>query len=289
MVRFNHANYIVSTESLTLHSPQGNQLCLRTHLTQPPHSVLCATDSHILIHEAGGVATLSGALVNGIAPSNGHHLTLSDIQTHAVLGDEIHSCPTRVISLENTLGGEILPLEECRRISAWARSQDPPIKMHLDGARLWEACVALSTPAESAKDILFSYSACFDSVSLCFSKGLGAPIGSIIVGNKEFVKRARWIRKSIGGGLRQAGVVSAAARVSVEETFLGGLLGDSHRRAEAVGALWKVCLRLSQLLSTLFVAGGGGGRGDPRVKWGHAGFENVLTVVVGTFRREEAS
>ena len=129
-----------------------------------------------------------------------------------------------------------MPLSDCRAISDWARAQTPPIAMHLDGARLWEAVAA---GAGSLKE----YCACFDSVSLCFSKGLGAPIGSMIVGRQSFITRARWIRKSIGGGLRQAGIVTAAARVAVEETFLGG--GDkssplraSHARALEVAKLW---------------------------------------------------
>ena len=122
--------------------------------------------------------------------------------------------------------------------------------MHLDGARLWEACVAVavSTGSESTPaELLREYCRCFDSVSLCFSKGLGAPVGSVVVGSEAFVQRARWIRKSIGGGLRQAGVISAAARTSVEETFLGGRLAGSHRRAKEVGAS--------------FFSGGGEGKG----------------------------
>lgn len=103
--------------------------------------------------------------------------------------------------------------------------------MHLDGARLWEAVAA-------GAGTLKEYCACFDSVSLCFSKGLGAPIGSVIVGSREFISRARWVRKSIGGGIRQAGIIAAAARVSVDETFLGGKLAESHRRAKEVADMW---------------------------------------------------
>lgn len=97
--------------------------------------------------------------------------------------------------------------------------------------------MALATAAggeEQPARILQAYALCFDSVSLCFSKGLGAPIGSVIVGSAEFVQKARWVRKSIGGGLRQAGVISAAARASVEETFLGGRLQACHLRAKEV-------------------------------------------------------
>lgn len=115
----------------------GNQLGLRTHLLQPPHSILCDHRAHVRNYEAGGLAALSQAMVIGVVPSNGVYLTLEDVEEHTILGDEIHSAPTKVISLENTLGGSIIPLSEVRRISAWARSHG--IKMHLDGARLWNA------------------------------------------------------------------------------------------------------------------------------------------------------
>lgn len=217
---------------LVLSGTMGNQIALRTHLAGPPHAILTDYRSHILEWEAGGAASLCGALVKGVVPKDGHHLTLADVKANAVLGYEVHSCPTRLISLENTLAGTILPLSDCQAIAEWARAQDPPIAMHLDGARIWEAVVS---GAGSLKD----YCECFDSISLCFSKGLGAPIGSIIVGSKEFVKRARWIRKSIGGGLRQAGVVAAPARVALEETYLGGLLKQSHENAKQIATIWE--------------------------------------------------
>jgi threonine aldolase len=218
-----------------LSGTMGNQVALRSHLTQPPHSVLCDHRSHILEWEAGGVASLSGALIKGVVPSNGIYLTLEDITNNVVLGEEIHSCPTKVISLENTLLGTIMPLEEVRRISAFAKEHG--IKMHLDGARIWEAVVA---GAGSLPD----YTREFDSVSLCFSKGLGAPVGSMLVGSKEFIKRSRWVRKSIGGGLRQPGVLTAAARTAVDETFgkgpngEGSLLKQSHLTAKKIAKIW---------------------------------------------------
>ena len=224
---------------LVLSGTMGNQVAIRTHLTQPPHSVLCDHRAHILEWEAGGVASLCGALVRGIVPANGHSLSLRDIETHAILDDDVHHAPTRLIALENTLGGEILPVADCQAISAFARHHG--IKIHLDGARLWEAIAAQVSRGEHEGDLvqgLKAYCACFDSVSLCFSKGLGAPIGSMIIGNSAFIKTARHIRKSIGGGLRQAGVVTAAARVAVEETFLGGRLEGSQVRARQIGEMW---------------------------------------------------
>lgn len=177
--------------------------------------------------------------MKGVVPSNGHHLTLADVKKHAVVSEDVHACPTRVISLENTLAGEVMPLQDCREISTWAR--DRGIIMHLDGARLWEAVAAQVARREHNGDLaagLKAYCACFDSVSLCFSKGLGAPIGSVIVGSEKFIGRARHVRKSIGGGLRQAGVITAAARVAVDETFLGGKLVGSHERARQIAEMW---------------------------------------------------
>lgn len=214
---------------LVMSGTMGNQVALRSHLGGPPHSILCDHHAHILQHEAGGCASLSQAMVNGIKPKNGVYLTLEDVEEHADLSDNVHHCPTKVISLENTLGGAVLPLVEAKRISDWARDRE--IIMHLDGARLWEAVA-------SGAGTLKEYCALFDSVSLCFSKGLGAPIGSIIVGCKEFIKRCRWIRKSVGGGTRMAGVISSAARVAVEETFLGGKLKQSHENARRIEAMW---------------------------------------------------
>lgn len=214
---------------LVLSGTMGNQVALRAHLTAPPQAVLCDRRGHIINYEAGGVASLSLAMTIPVDAKNGTYLTLEDVQKHTVVSDDVHACPTRVIELENTLNGAIMPLSEVRRISAFAREND--IIMHLDGARLWEAVAA-------GAGTLKEFCAEFDSINLCFSKGLGAPIGSMIVGTKAFIKRSRWIRKSIGGGLRQAGVVAAPMRVAVEETFLGGKLTQSHENAKRIQKIW---------------------------------------------------
>lgn len=179
---------------------------------------------------------MCGAMTKGVIPSNGVYLTVEDVKKNVTLGDEIHGAPTRVISLENTLGGTVMPLEETRKISEFAREHG--IKLHLDGARIWEAVVA---GAGSLSD----YTELCDSASLCFSKGLGAPVGSILIGKKDFIKHARWVRKSIGGGLRQPSVVTAAARVALDETFgkgvwgEGGLLKNSHIQAKKIANIWE--------------------------------------------------
>nr|WHA27469.1 putative PLP-dependent amino acid racemase [Sesquicillium sp.] len=218
-----------------LSGTMGNQLALRTHLTQPPHGVLCDHRSHIVAYEAGGVAVLCGALVKTVVPKNGIHLTLEDIQANVIIGDDVHDCPTRVISLENTLNGMVMPLSEVRRISAFARAHN--IKLHCDGARLWEAVA-------SGAGTLPDFCAEFDTISLCFSKGLGAPVGSILVGTAAAMRHSRWVRKSIGGGLRQPGMLTAAARVAVDETFgrtpdgSDGWLRRTHELAREVETLW---------------------------------------------------
>ncbi|KAJ6016306.1 Aldolase vrtJ [Penicillium herquei] len=220
---------------LVLSGTMGNQVAIRSHLAQPPYAVLCDHRAHIICYEAGGVSLWTGATVQTVVPKNGIHLTLEDIKKYAVLDDNIHHCPTKLISLENTLDGMVMPLAEARRIVEWAHAND--IKVHLDGARLWEAVV-------SGAGSLSDYTSLFDSVSLCFSKGLGAPIGSILVGSKELIKKARWFRKSIGGGTRQSGVFASAARVAIDETFgtdphgkTGHLFG-THEKAKRIGEMW---------------------------------------------------
>lgn len=220
---------------LVMSGTMGNQIALRSLLTQPPHAILCHHKSHILNSEAGGCSSLSQAHMQACYPVNGQYLTLEDIKRDAVISNNIHVSPTRVISLENTLAGVITPLAEVQKISEFARANG--IKMHLDGARLWEA---VSAGAGSLK----SYLECFDTAQLCFSKGLGAPMGSIIVGPKKTLEHCRWVRKSIGGGIRMAGVIASAARVAVTENFghgpngEGGRLRETHQRAKAIEKMW---------------------------------------------------
>ncbi|EIW86520.1 hypothetical protein CONPUDRAFT_161254 [Coniophora puteana RWD-64-598 SS2] len=188
----------------------SNQIALRTHLLQPPYSVICDARSHIYRMEGGGMAFHSGANSVAVAPSNGHHLTLEDIEPEAIMGTDVHIAPTRVIALENTLNGTIIPQDEIVRISSWAHQKD--MKMHLDGARIWH--VAAETGL-SLKELCGP----FDSASLCLSKGLGAPIGTCLVGSKQFITKARWFRKVFGGGMRQTGYLAGAAAYALTHNF----------------------------------------------------------------------
>lgn len=203
-----------------------NQIGLRTLLTQPPHSVLCDVRAHVHCHEAGGIAYHSQASVTPVLPANGHHLTVDDVKAN-VLTEDVHYAPTRVVALENTLNGTILPLDEIKRIRKW--TQENGIKLHLDGARLWNASAETGI---SIKD----YAGQFDSVSLCMSKGIGAPIGSVLLGNKAFIEKARHFRKLFGGGWRQAGIVAAGALHALNTNF-PAKIRQTHEEARLLARL----------------------------------------------------
>lgn len=209
----------------------GNQLCLRSHLSRPPHSVLCDARAHVNVFEAGGIASLSQAMVQPVAPSNGLWLTLEDIRRAAIISDDIHYAATRVVSLENTINGVIMPLSEMRRIAAWARENG--VKVHLDGARLWNACAVEGAPE------LWEYAAEVDSLSVSMSKGLGAPMGSVVLGSAEMVARARHMRKAIGGGMRQPGVLTAMANEAIDEVWYGGKFRVGDAWAKRLEGKWK--------------------------------------------------
>lgn len=214
----------------------ANQLALLTLLSQPPHAILADAQAHIVNFEAGGTSHLSGASVQAIRPMNHKYLTLEDIQRYAIISDDVQRCPTRVISLEQTTsGGLVIPLEELQRIHAWAKDHD--IFIHVDGSRLWEA---IATGAGSMRD----FAQCCDIVTLEFGKNLGAPMGAMVIGSLDRIERLRRLRKSIGGGLRQAGILAAAARKAVWENFgpgvwdSKGVLPTCHKLAKHIGNSW---------------------------------------------------
>lgn len=207
----------------------SNQIGLRAALQQPPYSILCDYRAHIYLHEAGGTATLSQAMVHPVTPENGNYLTLEDIIEEFTPDDgDIHAAPTKVISLENTLHGILYPVEEIRRISEFARSQG--IWMHLDGARLINAAVASGVSLEE-------YCSLFDSVSICLSKSLGAPIGSILVGDAKYIEKANHFKKQAGGGIRQAGMMTLMALTALEDNW--DKISVAHAYAKDVGDFCK--------------------------------------------------
>jgi threonine aldolase len=211
----------------------GNICSLRALLTQPPYGILCDSRAHILASEGGGAFAFSGALPQPVVASNDQYITLEDVRQQVQLESEnqvVHMCPTRVIALENTIRGMIHPLEEVRRICEFAHAHD--IRVHLDGARLWEVVSA-------GEGTLADYCSLVDTATMCFSKGLGAPAGSIIVGKHSAVQHARWIRQSIGGSIRQPGPLVAMAHLAVKNTFMKGLLKRTHIVASDIASFWE--------------------------------------------------
>ncbi|KAK1928027.1 putative threonine aldolase [Papiliotrema laurentii] len=201
-----------------------NQLAIRTHLKQPPHSVIVDWRAHVHKMEAGAIAMFSQGTTHQLVPSNGLHLTANDIKPHLVLGDNIHTAPTKLICLENTLSGIVFPQDEVVKIGELCREND--IALHLDGARIWNVGAkvveerGLDPNSEANRTAVFTeLLQPFDTASLCLSKGIGAPIGSALVGPKDFIKRAKWFRKAFGGGIRQAGFMTVSADYALTHHF----------------------------------------------------------------------
>jgi len=199
----------------------GNQLCLKVHLS-PMTEVIVDARAHIYRNELGGIGYHSGASVMPIQTLSGlHYITAEQIEAKVNTGIDYHTPITACIAIENTVQGLVVPFEEIEKIKAVADKHHLP--MHLDGARLWNAHVATGIS-------LKEYGRVFDSMSLCFSKAMGAPIGSVIVGSKSFIAKARQYRKLFGGGWRQAGVLAAACLYSLDHIL--PKLGQDHENAK---------------------------------------------------------
>ena len=198
----------------------GNQVCIKTH-TQPGDEVIAEKGCHVFNYETAGMAFLSNVQVHTI---EGKHGAFTAGEVKKAIRPKAYYMPrTRLICMENThnrAGGTIIPFELMKEMSALAKTEG--IRMHLDGARLWNACAETGiTPKE--------YASCFDSVSVCLSKGLGAPVGSVITGTGDFIADARRYRKIFGGGMRQAGVLAAAGLYALENNI--SRLKDDHANA----------------------------------------------------------
>lgn len=180
---------------------QTNQIAINVHV-QPGGEVICHEDSHIYKYEGGGIAKNSGASVRLLGGNRGR-LEASEIEQW-IMPDDVHFPITQLISLEDTAnrgGGAVYDFSEIERISALAKKMNLPL--HLDGARLFNALAVNNIDPKR-------YGAAFDSISICLSKGLGAPVGSLLLGKTDFIHRARRVRKVYGGGMRQAGFLAAA-------------------------------------------------------------------------------
>ncbi|MBA4328366.1 MAG: low-specificity L-threonine aldolase [Polaromonas sp.] len=210
--------------------PTGTQsnLCAILSHCQRGDEYLVGQMAHSYRWEGGGAAVFGSVQPQPLNHQPDGTLALADIEA-AIKPDDAHFARTRLLALENTLGGKLLPFEYVQQATALASSRG--LNRHLDGARLFNAAVAQAAqtggnPLAEARRI----AQCFDSVSVCFSKGLGAPVGSALCGSRDFIARAHRIRKMAGGGMRQAGVLAAAASHALDHHI--HRLADDHALAQ---------------------------------------------------------
>ena len=203
----------------------ANQLAIRSQ-TQHGDEIMLDANAHIYWYEAGASAALSGVICRTLPGVRGI-FTAADVRA-ALRPKDIHFPPTTLLAVENTHnrgGGSIWLLEQIREVCSAAH--EAGLRTHLDGARLWNASAATGIPeSDYARD--------FDSVSVCFSKGLGAPVGSALAGSTEFVERARRFRKQFGGGMRQAGIIAAGALYALQNHR--ERMSDDHANAKLLAS-----------------------------------------------------
>jgi threonine aldolase len=219
---------------------QSNFCAILSHC-QRGDEYLVGQMAHCYRWEGGGAAVLGSVQPQPIAHAADGTLPLAEIEA-AIKPDDAHFAKTRLLCLENTIGGKLLPLDYVKAATALARSKD--LATHLDGARLFNAAVAqfskrnqplagINTARDAIKNEAKRIAENFDSVSVCFSKGLGAPIGSALCGSREFIQRAHRIRKMAGGGMRQAGMLAAAATYALDHHV--ARLSQDHSLAKRLG------------------------------------------------------
>ena len=198
----------------------GNQVCLGT-LASPGDEVVCETGAHFLHYEGGSIAAHLGLVARTIAGERG--VITADQVAPLIRAGSDHNPRTAVVAIENihnSAGGRVFPIDEARAIAKVCHDRE--IAVHLDGARIFNAQAATGTPASE-------WAACADTLTFCFSKGLGAPVGSMVCSTEENISEARRLRKRLGGGMRQVGVLAAAARVALEDGV--DRLAEDHANA----------------------------------------------------------
>ena len=214
--------------------PTGTQsnLCAVLSHCQRGDEYIVGQMAHAYRWEGGGAAVFGSVQPQPLAHQDDGTLSLEDIEA-AIKPDDAHFARTRLLTLENTLGGKLLPFEYVQAATDLAAKHG--LARHLDGARLFNAATAQAAlSGRHATDEARRIAQCFDSVSVCFSKGLGAPVGSALCGSKDFIKRAHRIRKMAGGGMRQAGGLAAAASYALDHHI--NRLADDHALARRLAA-----------------------------------------------------
>ncbi|EKO3471694.1 low-specificity L-threonine aldolase [Vibrio fluvialis] len=203
----------------TTSGTQANLLGLMSHCERGDE-YLCGQQAHNYKYEAGGAAVLGSIQPQPIENNPDGTLDFAKLKA-AIKPDDFHFARTRLLSLENTINGKVLPLEYLKQAREFVDQHN--LKLHLDGARVYNAAVALDVDIREISQH-------FDSMTICLSKGLGAPIGSLLLGNAEFIQKARRIRKMLGGGMRQAGILAAAGKLALTEQV--AQLATDHENAQ---------------------------------------------------------
>lgn len=215
----------------------ANQTAIKLH-TQPGDLVICDKYAHIYNYESGGVAFNSGVTCKLIDGDRGM-FTANQIEEIAAVKPEIYLPFTKLICIENTTnkgGGACWDFEEIKKIYQVAKKNN--LGFHLDGARLFNALVAKNENPEQ-------YGALFNTISICFSKGLGAPVGSLLLGSKTMIQKALRIRKLLGGGMRQVGFLAAAAKYALDNHV--ERLADDHQKAKEIAAVLATCNYITKI------------------------------------------
>ncbi len=205
-----------------------NQIAINVHVNQGDE-VICDALSHVYLYEGGGIAANSSASVNLLHGNRGR-ITAEQI-SEAIQADNVYSPISRLVSLENTVnkgGGCYYQLSEIQKIKALCQANN--MVLHLDGARIFNALV-------ETQESPLEYGKMFDSISICLSKGLGTPVGSLLLGTTEFIRKARKVRKRWGGGWRQAGYLAAAGIYALENNI--ERLKEDHARAREIGKIME--------------------------------------------------
>lgn len=217
---------------------QTNQIAINVHV-QPGGEVICHEESHIYKYEGGGIAKNSGASVR-LLPGDRGRLTADDIAKWINPAHDVHFPLTQLVSLEDTAnrgGGAVYDTTELAKISALCKELNLPL--HLDGARVFNA-LAINRMEAAA------YGAFYDSISVCLSKGLGAPVGSLLLGSAAFIEKARRVRKVFGGGMRQAGIIAAGGLYALKNNV--ERLKEDHMHALLLGEALQNCTLIESVL-----------------------------------------
>lgn len=214
-----------------LFCPSGtmtNQVAIKTH-TQPGDEVICADNAHVFVYEGGGIARNSGSQARPVQGDRGR-ITAEQVM-QVINPDDVHKPHTSLVCLENTAnrgGGSCYDFTEIKKIKEVCTRNG--LKLHLDGARIFNALIAKKETPEQ-------YGKVFDSISVCLSKGLGCPVGSVLLGKKDFIKKAKRIRKVFGGGMRQAGFLAAAGIYALDNHVKR--LVEDHKNAKEIASVLR--------------------------------------------------